>query len=297
MAKILVVGLNPAWQKILEFDALQPGEVNRARNLVQLASGKGMNAAKVLRRLGHEVHLLQVLGGSNGQRCLVACQALGIQSLHAWVEEETRQCLTLVDSGAGAATEIIEPFEIETPGAAKTILSLLPAQPSSFEAALISGTVPAGLPDDMYRRILSGLNPGLTMLDAWKGVDAALLSKVDYVKVNRAEHATLEPLAGDSGPLFLVTDGAGEAVVQRSRKLQSRIPTARLERVRNPIGAGDTVAAGTLHFLLAGQDPVEAFRRGLAMGSASCLNLEPAQFAWEEFEALLPRVGPPLNVN
>ena len=87
MAPILVVGLNPAWQKILEFEVLEPGEVNRARSLVQLASGKGMNAAKVLRRLGHEVHLLQVLGGSNGQRCLEGCMSLGIRSLHAWVDE------------------------------------------------------------------------------------------------------------------------------------------------------------------------------------------------------------------
>src|SRR5688500_8092018 len=81
MAKVRRAGLNPAWQKILEFDAFAPGEVNRATALVQLASGKGLNAAKVLSRLGHEVHLLQVLGGSNGQRCLVACQALGLHSL------------------------------------------------------------------------------------------------------------------------------------------------------------------------------------------------------------------------
>lgn len=297
MAKILVVGLNPAWQKILEFEWLRTGEVNRARNLVQLASGKGMNAAKVLRRLGHEVHLLQALGGSNGQRCMVACQALGIQSLHAWVEEETRQCLTLVDYGSGTATEIIEPFGIESPGMGEAVLALLPKEPSAFDAVLFSGTVPPGLPDDMYRRILAGSKSRLSMLDAWKGVDATLLSQVDYVKVNRAEHASLEPLAGEGGPLFLVTDGAGEAEVKRGRKLQVRIPTARLDRVRNPIGAGDTVSAGTLHFLLEGVEPVEAFRRGLAMGSASCLNLEPAQFAWEEFEALLPRVGPPLNVN
>ena len=101
MAKILVAGLNPAWQKILEFGKLVVGEVNRAQSLVQLGSGKGMNAAKVLRRLGHEVHLLQVLGGSNGQRCLVACQSLDIRSVHAWTEEETRQCLTLVDLDAG----------------------------------------------------------------------------------------------------------------------------------------------------------------------------------------------------
>src|SRR5690349_17835553 len=110
MAKILVAGLNPAWQKLLEFPKLELGEGNRARSMLQLGSGKGMNAAKVLRRMGHEVDLLQVLGGPNGQRCLAACQGLGIRSVHAWTEEETRLCTTLVELDPEASTEIIEPF-------------------------------------------------------------------------------------------------------------------------------------------------------------------------------------------
>lgn len=292
MAKILVVGLNPAWQKILEFRRLLPGEVNRSNSLVQLASGKGMNAAKVLRRLGHEVHLLQVLGGSNGQRCLVACQSLDIRSLHAWSEEETRQCMTLVDLDREESTEIIEPFETETPGLEEALLEALPADPDGYGGILLCGTVPRGLPADIYARILERFNPRVSLLDAWQGVDAALLAKAGLVKVNRKEYAALQPLAGKLGPLFLVTDGAGEAAVIHRGRTRARIPVARLDKVRNPIGAGDTVSAGAMHYLLEGLPTPEAFRRGLAMGSASCLNLEPAQFAWDQFEDLLPRMGP-----
>lgn len=294
MAKILVVGLNPAWQKILEFKALRPGEVNRAETLVQLASGKGMNAAKVLRRLGHEVHLLQILGGSNGQRCLVACQALDIRSAHAWIEEETRECLTLVDLAGGVATEIIEPFETESPGLGPSLMAALPADPAAFDGIVLSGTIPSGPPADMYSRILAHYRPRHSLLDGWKGVDAALLDKAGLVKVNREEYAALAPIVRGEGPLFLITDGARDASVLRGGRILCRIPTARLEKIRNPIGAGDTVSAGTLHFLLEGLAPEEAFRRGLAMGSASCLDLEPAQFAWEAFESLLPRTGPAL---
>ena len=295
MSKVLVAGLNPAWQKILEFKGLRTGGVNRAETLVQLASGKGMNSAKVLRRLGHEVHLLQILGGSNGQRCLVAYQALDIKSVHASIEEETRECLTLVDLESGAVTEIIESFETEAPDLGRVLLDALPADSSAFDAILLSGTIPPGLPADMYTRILERFRPRISLLDAWKGVDAGLLDRAGLVKVNREEYAALAPVAKGvrgAGPLFLVTDGAGEAAVIRSGKTLGRISMARLEGIRNPIGAGDTVSAGTLHFLLEGLAPEEAFRRGLAMGSASCLKLEPAQFAWEEFEALLPRIGP-----
>jgi sugar/nucleoside kinase (ribokinase family) len=58
--------------------------------------------------------------------------------------------------------------------------------------------------------------------------------------------------------------------------------------VANPIGAGDTVTAGVLHHLLEGLPPAEAFRRGLALGSASCLKFQPADYADGDYARLLP---------
>jgi fructose-1-phosphate kinase PfkB-like protein len=291
MSRILVVGVNPAWQKILEFDSFRTGEVNRARNLVQLASGKGMNAAKVLRRLGHEVHLLQLLGGANGQRCLVACQALDIRSIHVWVEQETRECMTLVDLDCGTATEVIEPFEAEIPGLDDILLDALPRDPSFYDAALICGTLPTGIPPSLYARVLERCRPGISLVDAWKGVEDALI-QATVVKINRAEYQALPEDLRSSGILFLVTDGGREASILREGKTVHRLEVPRLDRVLNPIGAGDTVSAGTLHHLLDGAGPHEAFRRALAMGSASCLDLEPAQFSMETYERLLAGLAP-----
>lgn len=294
MSKVLVAGLNPAWQKILEFKEFRTGEVNRADTTAELASGKGMNSAKVLRRLGHDVHLLQILGGTNGRRCLAACQDLGIRSVHAWIEEETRLCVTLVDLGRESSTEIIEPFQTAAPDLGRILLDSLPPEPSAFDAVLLSGTIPSGVPAGMFDLLLERFRPKVALLDAWKGVGASLLEKAGAVKVNRKEYEALAPIAmaGRARPLFLVTDGAGDASVIRDGRILSRISPAPLEKALNPIGAGDTVSAGVLHYLLQGLGPAEAFRRGLAMGTASCLRLEPADFRWEDFEALLPRVGP-----
>ena len=68
MPRILIVGLNPAWQKILEFDSLKAGRVNRARRQTELGSGKGLNTALAMRHLEHEAWLLQILGRTNGPR-------------------------------------------------------------------------------------------------------------------------------------------------------------------------------------------------------------------------------------
>lgn len=46
----LVVGLNPAYQKILTMPQLKVGSVNRASALTKDVGGKGQNVAKALHR-------------------------------------------------------------------------------------------------------------------------------------------------------------------------------------------------------------------------------------------------------
>lgn len=305
MSKVLVVGLNPAWQKVLEFPALRLGEVNRARAGQSLASGKGFNTAKVLSRLGHEVWLLQVLGGANGRRCLEACEALGIRSVAAWVDEETRECLTLLENGESsgkddgvgvkAATEIIEPFAISKPGLDRELLAELPAAPDAFEAVAVCGTIPAGLSADIYGDLLARYAPKVSVVDAWQGLDASSLAKVSCAKMNAEELGMLKQRVGyafadPSGPLFAITAGPGEAYMLRGGRTLARYAPPRLDAVVNPIGAGDTVTAGLVHHLTQGCAAPEAFRRALAMGSASCLNRLPAEYAEADYLRLLAMV-------
>lgn len=290
MARILVVGPNPAWQKVLILGVLKPGEVNRASQSLSLASGKGINTAKVLRRLGHEVDLLQIVGGANGRRCLEACERLGIRSLHLETPAETRQCITLAD-GRGETTEIIEPFRVALPDAVAALLALLPADASAYEAVAMCGTVPDGAGEGLYAAILERLRPRVSVLDAWQGLAAATLARATCVKMNRTEFAMLEKRLGAEAlaeALFLITDGGKTASVQRAGTVSARIRPPGLGSVANPIGAGDTVTAAVVHHLLAGLPPEEAFRRGLALGSASCLKFQPAEYADGDYARLLP---------
>ncbi len=305
MAKILVAGLNPAWQTVLGFSDFLPGEVNRAQSRTTLASGKGFNAGKVLKRLGHDVSLLQVLGGDNGRKCLAGCEALGLRSLHAWVETETRQCITLLHrearegarlprldpDGAGAATEIIEPFHIADPGVTRRLLETLPSQADAFDALVLCGTVPSGAGEGLYDTLLARYRPSVSVVDAWQGMRPDSLAKATCLKVNRTEYAALKRSLGDTASAqarFLLTSGGGEACVLLGGERLARISPPVLPLVVNPIGAGDTVTAAVTHFLLAGLDMAEAFRRALAFGSASCLERLPAEYRDEEVERLLP---------
>ena len=315
MAKILVVGLNPAWQNVLQFSDLKWGGVNRASTLQSLASGKGMNVAKVLKRLGHEVWLLQILGGENGKRIQRECRKRGIKTVNIWVKDETRVCSTLVDSRTGSnpnqVTEIIEPFEIEFLNKEK-ILKPLKKLGMAFDAMAISGSVPKGVENFVYRDFLKLVRAKINVVDAWQGLDLKALSHVTCIKINQFEFLKFQKkVAGSSKKKkslekfsipFAVTNGSRNAEIIQNGKVQKEIKLPRLDRldrldrllgllglpsipklprhykIVNPIGAGDTVTAGLLHFLVNGVGLSESFMAALAMGSASCLTLLPGEY-------------------
>jgi fructose-1-phosphate kinase PfkB-like protein len=281
MAKILVAGLNPAWQQVLVLSALKIGEVNRAAESFGLAGGKGMNAAKILARAGHEVSLLQVLAGPNGDRMLDGCTSLGIQSLHAFVAGETRAAVTLVHEGV--ATEIIEPFSVgerrEGPDLATSLLETVPDD-VDYDALLVCGTLPAGLDPDFYARLLERVRARTIVWDSVVGFSAEVARRITWLKVNADEHRALAPWLEEfrAHPALLVTDGPRDAVVRHPEAGGSyRLPP--LGPLVSPIGAGDTVTAILVDGLLHAAMPVHAaISRALACSMASCLSPLPAEW-------------------
>lgn len=283
MAKILVAGVNPAWQQVFALPHLRPGEVQRATESFALASGKGMNAAKVLAGLGHEVSLLQMVAGTYGLRMVEACETLGIRSLHVTVPGETRTATTLLHDGK--TTEIIGNFRVDDPSVGDALLARIP-DGAEYDALLVCGTLPQGLGDDFHRALLARLpaaRAARVVWDAVAGLDAVTAPRVTWLKVNAAEHALLKRRLEEfsARPATLVTDGPDKARVEHS-PAAGAYALPRVEAL-NPIGAGDTVTAMLTDGLLSGLPEPECVRRALAAGTASCLSPLPA--VWDAEDA------------
>jgi 1-phosphofructokinase len=276
-----VAGLNPAWQQVFVLPGLRTGEVNRAGAYRALASGKGLNAAKVLARRGHAVSILQILAGASGKRVLEACSALGVRSLHVRTEGETRACATLLHDGR--ATEIIAPFSVADAALPDQLLGRV-RDGAAYDALLICGTMPGGLPDGLHAALAARVRAPLLLWDSVAGLTEGLLPRVSWIKVNAEEHRALAPLLERSParPSLLITDGAAPAAA-RIAEAAWRCTVPPPEAVLNPIGAGDTVAAMLADGLLRGLDARAAIAGALAAASASCANLLPAE--WEPREA------------
>jgi fructose-1-phosphate kinase PfkB-like protein len=276
MAKILVAGLNPAWQLVFSLPAYQPGGVNRAADFRGIGSGKGLNAAKTLARLGHDVSLLQIVAGENGKRVLAACETFGVRSLEAWTAGETRTCVTLLRGGE--VDEIIAPFSVSDDTLPGKLLDGIRGG-AGWDALLVCGSAPPGIPDSLHSEIGALANVPVVIWDSVFGLTPEILSRVSWLKVNASEHQSLAPMleASSAHPSFLITDGAAPAMLRDSSGAW-KCTVPRLDAVVNPIGAGDTATALLADGLLRGLDARGAAAHALSAASASCLNPLPSEF-------------------
>ncbi len=273
---ILAAGLTPAWQRVLEFDNLQPGEVNRARTVRAFASGKVLNVGLALHHLAAQAVTLAPLGGPNGERIRREFAELGA-SVH-WVPTagETRICTTLICGERH--TELVEPA-----------ISLADDELHAFDAAwrrlaaaadvvVLTGSLPPGTPVDWYRRMLEAAPHVRAVVDA-QGAEllAALNSRPLVVKPNRRELAktlqrTLERDQDVAAAMQELRDLGAQWVVvtDGSRPVQIvgpcghyRLRPPQVARVVNPIGCGDCLAAGLAWGLARGLDMLPALALGL----------------------------------
>ena len=107
MARILVLGANPAWQKNATCARLRPGKVVRIRPALTGAAGKGFNCAAALQRLGRDPVLISGVG-TDALEWEDACRSAGIDLLGFPLAGRIRQAVTLRDLETNEVTELVE---------------------------------------------------------------------------------------------------------------------------------------------------------------------------------------------
>lgn len=290
--QLAISGLNPAWQKTLSFQHFKPGAVNRAAGLMEMPSGKGINAARAAVNWGcADPVVFQVAGGANGERLIACLDEEGLQHQTLKIPGNTRCCTTILDRTEHTMTELIEPSAKVPEESVEELFRMFEAFLPQADALALCGTYPPGIPDDFYARLAIAAKKHQTFLlvDAFIGIDKILQNGVDLLKINLDE---LYALTGENevekafsacfrkfkvGALA-VTDGKNPAFIAENGKTIETLPVPLVENPVNPIGSGDTCSGVTLSELMIGTPLREAFRCGLAAASANCLTEAPATF-------------------
>jgi len=298
--KILVIGANPALQKIMRFEtSWRKGEVNRASDYSVTLGGKGQNFAKAAMSLRVEPTIVQFLGGSTGKAIESLLNEKGIISKSIWTDEPTRTCTTLIESESTSSTELIEPTARVSQAEVTHFVSLARKElnKNDYAAIALCGTAPPGAEElcaDLANLVAQEYPSMIIYMDAYKSVES-LLDSVNILKINRRELQSLtdgetveekaaKKLFEKSHRLrhLCVTDESNPAFLF-SRDLSFRhvriaVPQIRPDEFVNAIGAGDATGAVLLASLVSTNEVLPSFALGLATGSASCLALEPSSF-------------------
>ena len=147
---IATVTLNPAVDKTYTCTGILPGQVNRMDSAKNLAGGKGINVAKVLRQYGYPV---RTLGGYSGKLIEDYVISIGAESLFTKVAGETR-CSVNILSQDGYVTELLEPGPGILGEEFHRFLRDFEEGISDCELVALCGSVPESVPGGIYSDLI-----------------------------------------------------------------------------------------------------------------------------------------------
>jgi 1-phosphofructokinase/tagatose 6-phosphate kinase len=285
---IVCVAGNPSVDRLIEVEALAPGEIHRPTSLVVVPGGKGLHVARVSAALGCAATATGILAGHAGRWISDALAHEGVAGRFAWGPGETRSCLSVADHATGALTEFYESGAPATAEAWSDLAGIVTELLGAARWLTLSGSLLPETPADGYAQLIeraaaAGVRAAIDSRGPW--LAAALEAEPALVKINADEASELldEPVgdreravaaartirerAGGDGHAVAITLGeAGMVLVDPDgRALAGSTPA----RGRYPVGRGDALLAG-LVVALADREPwVAAAALGLGAGAAN----------------------------
>jgi tagatose 6-phosphate kinase len=300
---IIFLSTTPALQRTMIFPRLAVDAVNRATQVIEYASGKNINGARVARALGEAVVATGVLGGETGRRIAADLDTAGIARDFIDVSPPTRMCVTAVDRAAGTATELIEEAAEIADDDGDRLLNKLGDLMEEADVLVLSGKLAPGVGNAFYARCvrLAREVDVPTVLDArGEPLRLALAEHPTIIKPNRSELAetvgldrfetddqfkdAIRDSISGGAQWVVVTQGAKDTIVSDGRSFHA-IETPRV-KVVNPIGSGDSLAAGLAVGLRRGMDVLNACVLGVACGAANAMTELAGHVSREDVERL-----------
>lgn len=299
---IYTVTFNPALDYVVRMDGFQAGGINRTESEEIQYGGKGINVSTVLGNLGVDNVALGFLAGFTGRALEQGLRESGIQTDFIRLEEGLTRINVKIK--AGQETEINGRGPTIPPQALEALFEKL-GKLGEGDVLVLAGSIPASLPDDIYQRLLARLDGRgvLSVVDATRDLLCAVLPYRPFL---------IKPNNIELGEIFGKTLENDEDILTCARQLQARgarnvlvsmagdgsllldetggchrlgVPKG---RVRNSVGAGDSMVAGFLAGWLEQGDYAAAHRMGAAAGSATAFSDGLA--TREQVLALLPQL-------
>jgi tagatose 6-phosphate kinase len=301
---IAVGGFNSAIDKFAETESVTPGAVMRLSNVRTLPGGKGLHVALACATLGERVTLVGIVDAASRAAFHALLEPAGVRFRGVSVDQPIRTCLAVRDA-RGGMTELLESGPQLSPPQVDQLTSRFLEATSHARYAVLSGSLPAGMPSTTYARLITQVGRHRVLLDAsGESLVRALDARPLAVKPNRQEAAAatgrpvetrrdavraLAALAASGVDLVLLSLGADGALLWDHGSIVAF--GAPPVQVRNTVGAGDCLLAGFAVGLARGWSVVASARYGVASGTAKVQHADTGLLRRDDVEALLPLVA------
>lgn len=283
---IYTVTFNPSLDYIVSVEDFKLGLTNRTSSELMLPGGKGLNVSMVLGNLGIENTALGFTAGFTGAEIIRRVEKMGVRSDFIQIPNGISRInlkLKSIDgteiNGCGpkisdeAVDKLFEKLEVLGKG----------------DILVLAGSIPGSMPDDIYKKIMAGLEGRGVMIvvDATKDLLVNVLGYHPFlVKPNnhelgeifQAELKTREeviPYAKklqEMGAVNVLVSMAGEGAVLAAADGNVFSAPAPKGTLVNGVGAGDSMVAGFIAGWLKKHDYKHAFCMGVSAGSASAFS-------------------------
>ena len=297
---ILTVCMSPSVDVTIELDQLNVGKVNVVKSKTLSFTGKALNVAIGVARLGGEAYATGFMYNENGAMFERALDKEGVPFAFVWNSGRVRENYKCIDKRS-MLTEINDVGGQVASEKLGELLHMIRSFSQRSDVTVISGGLPRGVDTAYYRELFRAVDSHSLRIADTEGAKlfAALEAGVDLVKPNLEElQETLgrefkdkkDMLAGcrellDRGAkvvlLSLGKDGA--VITDGSRNYFCRSINV---AVNSTVGAGDGMVAAAATMLQKGADLPDILRAGVAAGTATVTTFDTISFTKSKYEEI-----------
>lgn len=307
MAAIATLTLNPTIDGSSEAENVRHTHKVRTSNERFDPGGGGINVARVLARLGSDVEAVYLAGGVTGPVLGGLLDRAAIPRRCVEIAGDTRISLAVHERETGKEYRFVPAGPELTFEECQRCLDTVSQLSCSW--LVVSGSLPRGVPDDFYADIIDiaqTRNMRLALDTSGPALKAALArGDVYLVKPSLGEMEQLvgtplrEPeriiaearrvVEGGGAEIVAVTMGHQGAILAHAGGVLT-LPALAVD-VRSAVGAGDSFVAAMTHGLALGRSVEDAFRLGIAAGTAAVMTPGTDLCHREDIERLAGQIG------
>ena len=297
---ILTVCMSPSVDVTIELDQLNVGKVNIVKSKTLSFTGKALNVAIGVARLGGEAYATGFMYNENGAMFERALDKEGVPFAFVWNSGRVRENYKCIDKKS-MLTEINDVGGQVAGEKLGELMQMIRNFSSRSDVTVISGGLPRGVDTGYYREIFRAVDPHSLRIADTEGAKlfAALEAGIDLVKPNLEElQETLgrefkdkdDMLAGcrellDRGArIVLLSLGKDGAVITDGTKNYYCKSTN--VAVNSTVGAGDGMVAAAATMLQKGAPLPEILRAGVAAGTATVTTFDTISFTKAKYEEI-----------